>query len=83
MHAQIAQDKALMIDLLRVNQRLRAGVALKAAWEGFDDNRAASPRPSADAVPPEAWSMAVVAAQLSWHQVLCVRISTSNAPVAQ
>jgi len=25
---QIAQDRALMIDLLSVNQRLRAGVAL-------------------------------------------------------
>ena len=56
-----------MIDLLRVNQRLRAGVALKAAWEGFDDDDAAAP--DTHAGPPESWGMAIVAAQLSWQQV--------------
>ena len=61
-----------MIDLLRVNQRLRAGVALKAAWEGFDDDLAAVPD-SPHAGPPEAWGMAIVAAQLSWQQVGPVR----------
>ncbi len=57
-----------MIDLLRVNQRLRAGVALKAAWEGFDDEDEAAV-PGAHAGPPESWGMVVVAAQLSWQQV--------------
>ena len=58
-----------MIDLLRVNQRLRAGVALKAAWEGLDSDLAAGC--SVDAGPPESWCLAVVAAQLSWPQVQC------------
>ena len=64
---QVTQDRALMIDLLRVNQKLRAGVALRAAWEGFETDLAAGC--CADVAPPETWGLAVVAAQLSWPQV--------------
>ena len=61
-----------MIDLLKVNQRLRAGVALKTAWLGFEDGFAEAP--AAGEGPPESWGMAVVAAQLSWRQVLLLEL---------
>ena len=66
--AQIAQDKALMIDLLKVNQKLRAGVALRRAWEGFDD-MTLPPAQDTGVGPAEPWHAVVAAAQLSWEQV--------------
>ncbi len=70
--AQIAQDRALMIDLLKVNQKLRAGVAMRRAWEGLDDATLTEDR-DMGAEPPEPWHAAVAAAQLSWQQVRPIR----------
>ena len=58
-----------MIDLLKVNQKLRAGVALRQAWEGVDDDMTSTAAPAVADGPPEPWHMTVAAAQLSWHQV--------------